>query len=83
MRHMFGVFGKAGRVNSIAFVSKVWASLSLSLSLFPLQAAVDCDVKALYGLNKVEAVGNVRRLTEFNMKLIDALQKIMVDQDRG
>lgn len=56
MRPMFGVFGKAGRVNSIA----------------------------LYGLNKkVEAVGNVRRLTEFNMKLIDALQKIMVDQDRG
>lgn len=33
MRPMFGAFGKAGSSNSIAFVSKAWASLSLSHSL--------------------------------------------------
>ena len=32
MRPMFGAFGKAGSANSIAFVSKAWTSLSLSLS---------------------------------------------------
>ncbi|KAJ0094306.1 hypothetical protein Patl1_16892 [Pistacia atlantica] len=42
-RPMFGAFGKAGSANSIAFVSK---------------AALECGVKASYGLNKrVEAVG--------------------------
>ncbi|XP_058192668.1 urease [Rhododendron vialii] len=67
MRPMFGAFGKAGSANSIAFVSK---------------AALDNGVKALYGLNKrVEAVGNVRRLTKLDMKLNDALPDIKVDPE--
>lgn len=94
MRPMFGAFGKAGSANSIAFVSKAWTlSLFLSLSLQSLtclfifhphdqQAAVDGDVKTLYGLNKkVEAVGNVRRLTKLDMKLNDALPNIKVDPE--
>lgn len=44
--------------------------------------ALDDGVKALYGLNKrVEAVGNVRRLTKLDMKLNDALPDIKVDPE--
>ncbi|XAR64424.1 Urease [Bertholletia excelsa] len=67
MRPMFGAFGKAGSANSIAFVSK---------------AAVDNGIKCLYGLDKrVEAVGNVRKLTKLDMKLNDALPDIKVDPE--
>ncbi|KAL6983864.1 Urease [Sarracenia purpurea var. burkii] len=67
MRPMFGAFGKAGSANSIAFVSK---------------AALDNGIKTLYGLNKrLEAVGNVRRLTKLDMKLNDALPNITVDPE--
>ncbi|XP_028053690.1 urease isoform X3 [Camellia sinensis] len=67
MRPMFGAFGKAGSSNSIAFVSKV---------------AIENEIKALYGLNKrVEAVGNVRKLTKLDMKLNDALPNIKVDPE--
>uniref|UniRef100_A0A2N9FRW1 Urease n=1 Tax=Fagus sylvatica TaxID=28930 RepID=A0A2N9FRW1_FAGSY len=67
MRPMFGAFGKAGSAHSIAFVSK---------------AALDNGIKALYGLNKrVEAVGNVTRLTKLDMKLNDALPNITVDPE--
>ncbi|XP_052204409.1 urease [Diospyros lotus] len=67
MRPMFGAFGKAAGGNSIAFVSK---------------AAVEKGIKAQYGLNKrVEAVGNVRRLTKLDMKLNDALPNIKVDPE--
>lgn len=67
MRPMFGAFGKAGRANSIAFVSK---------------AALDYGVKALYGLDKrVEAVDNVRKLSKLDMKLNDALPEITVDPE--
>ncbi|XP_048232981.1 urease [Ricinus communis] len=66
-RPMFGAFGKAGSANSIAFVSK---------------AAIDNGIKGLYELNKrVEAVGNVRRLTKLDMKLNDALPDISVDPE--
>lgn len=67
MRPMFGAFGKAGSSNSIAFVSKV---------------AKEADIATEYGLKKrVEAVGNVRRLTKLDMKLNDALPKIEVDAE--
>nr|BAV92605.1 urease [Drosera spatulata] len=67
MRPMFGAFGKAGCNNSIAFVSK---------------AAWDDGVKEKYGLQKrVEAVGNVRKLTKDDMKLNNALPKIEVDPE--
>lgn len=67
MRPMFGAFGKAGSANSIAFVSKV---------------AAECGIKTHYGLTKrVEAVGNVRRLTKLDMKLNDALPVITVDPE--
>lgn len=67
MRPMFGAFGKAGSANSISFVSKV---------------ALDSGVKELYGLEKrVEAVGNVRKLTKLDMKLNDALPDITVDPE--
>ncbi|CAL5421177.1 unnamed protein product [Camellia sinensis] len=67
MRPMFGAFGKAGSSNSIAFVSRV---------------AIENEIKALYGLNKrVEAVGNVRKLTKLDMKLNDALPNIKVDPE--
>lgn len=67
MRPMFGAFGKAGSANSIAFVSK---------------AALDDGVKDRYGLKKrVEAVGNVRKLTKLDMKLNDALPNIKVDPE--
>ncbi|XP_059448917.1 urease [Corylus avellana] len=67
MRPMFGAFGKAGSSHSIAFVSK---------------AALDNGVKAAYGLDKrVEAVGNVSRLTKCDMKLNDALPNITVDPE--
>lgn len=67
MRPMFGAFGKAGSAHSIAFVSK---------------AALDDGVKAKYGLSKrVEAVGNVRKLTKSDMKLNDALPNITVDPE--
>ncbi|XP_065874257.1 urease [Euphorbia lathyris] len=66
-RPMFGAFGKAGSANSIAFVSKV---------------AADNGVKAEYRLDKrVEAVGNVRKLTKLDMKLNDALPDIKVDPE--
>ncbi|KAH7670982.1 Urease gamma/gamma-beta subunit protein [Dioscorea alata] len=67
MRPMFGAFGKAASVNSIAFVSKV---------------AKEADVGTRYGLKKrVEAVGDVRGLTKLDMKLNDALPKINVDPE--
>ncbi|KAF7839772.1 urease [Senna tora] len=67
MRPMFGAYGKAGSDNSIAFVSK---------------AALANGVKASYGLSKrVEAVGNVRKLTKLDMKLNDALPNITVDPE--
>lgn len=67
MRPMFGAFGKAGSSHSIAFVSK---------------AALDNGVKAAYRLDKrVEAVGNVTRLTKCDMKLNDALPNITVDPE--
>ena len=72
-------------------------SLSPFLSFFPLfllllvtfflfypykQEALDDGVKAKYGLNKrVEAVGNVRKLTKSDMKLNDALPNITVDPE--
>ncbi|KAK8516726.1 hypothetical protein V6N12_049445 [Hibiscus sabdariffa] len=66
-RPMFGAFGKAASSNSIAFVSK---------------AALDSGIIGSYGLKKrVEAVGNVRRLTKRDMKLNDALPKIDVDPE--
>ncbi|WCJ38712.1 urease [Euphorbia peplus] len=66
-RPMFGAFGKAGSSNSIAFVSKV---------------AEKKGIKAEYGLDKrVEAVGNVRRLTKLDMKLNNALPEIKVDPE--
>lgn len=67
MRPMFGSFGKAGSANSIAFVSK---------------EAVNAGVKAMYGLKKrVEAVGNIRKLTKLDMKWNDALPLIEVDPE--
>ncbi|XP_044489658.1 urease [Mangifera indica] len=66
-RPMFGAFGKAGSENSVAFVSK---------------AALEHGVKASYGLTKrVEAVGNVRKLTKLDMKLNDSLPNITVDPE--
>ncbi|KAJ9169366.1 hypothetical protein P3X46_017569 [Hevea brasiliensis] len=66
-RPMFGAFGKAPSANSVAFVSKI---------------AAYNGIKALYGLSKrVEAVGNVRRLTKLDMKLNDALPNITVDPE--
>ncbi|KAK3014210.1 hypothetical protein RJ639_008955 [Escallonia herrerae] len=48
----------------------------------PEPAAVACDIKSQYGLNKrVEAVGNVRKLTKLDMKLNDALPNIEVDPE--
>ncbi|KAK7842184.1 urease [Quercus suber] len=45
-------------------------------------AALDDGVKAKYGLSKrVEAVGNVRKLTKSDMKLNDALPNITVDPE--
>jgi urease len=53
-----------------------------SLLLCHKQAALDCGVKALYGLNKrVKAVDNVRKLTKLDMKLNDALPEITVDPE--
>ncbi|ONK77711.1 uncharacterized protein A4U43_C02F9730, partial [Asparagus officinalis] len=67
MRPMFGAFGRAGSSSSIAFVSK---------------AAKDASIDNEYGLKKrVEAVGNVRRLSKLDMKLNDALPKIDVDPE--
>lgn len=67
MRPMFGAFGKAGSVNSIAFVSKI---------------ALDSGIKDKYELKKrVEAVGNVRNLTKLDMKNNDALPDIQVDPE--
>lgn len=96
MRPMFGAFGKAGSANSISFVSKVWFSLPsyppplfsftahailATCNLHP-QVALDSGVKELYGLDKrVEAVGNVRKLTKLDMKLNDALPDITVDPE--
>ncbi|KAL2332684.1 hypothetical protein Fmac_013897 [Flemingia macrophylla] len=48
----------------------------------PEPEALNKGVKASYGLNKrVEAVGNVRKLTKLDMKLNDALPKITVDPE--
>ncbi|RVW35412.1 Urease [Vitis vinifera] len=44
--------------------------------------AAECGIKTHYGLTKrVEAVGNVRRLTKLDMKLNDALPVITVDPE--
>lgn len=46
------------------------------------QAAVNAGVKAMYGLKKrVEAVGNVRKLTKLDMMWNDALPHIEVDPE--
>lgn len=46
------------------------------------QAAMDCNIKTFYGLNKkVKSVKNVRNLTKLDMKLNDALPKIEVDPE--
>lgn len=67
MRPMFGAFGKAASFNSIAFVS---------------QAAKDAGIAKKYRLKKrVEAVGNVRKLTKLDMKFNDALPVIDVDPE--
>ncbi|CAM8971457.1 unnamed protein product [Rhodiola kirilowii] len=67
MRPMFGAFGKAGSVNSIAFVSKI---------------ALQSGIKDKYELKKrVEAVGNVRNLTKLDMKHNDTLPDIKVDPE--
>ncbi|KAB1207797.1 Urease [Morella rubra] len=48
----------------------------------PEPAALDNGVKVAYGLSKrVEAVGNVRRLSKSDMKLNDALPNITVDPE--
>ncbi|GJU57049.1 urease [Tanacetum coccineum] len=76
MRPMFGAFGKAGSANSIAFVSKK------SDLTNDRQAAMDCNIKTFYGLNKkVASVKNVRKLTKLDMKLNDALPNIEVDPE--
>ncbi|GKD73156.1 urease isoform X1 [Tanacetum coccineum] len=76
MRPMFGAFGKAGSANSIAFVSK-----KIDL-IYDRQAAMDCNIKTFYGLNKkVAIVKNVRKLTKLDMKLNDALPNIEVDPE--
>ncbi|XP_051121971.1 urease isoform X2 [Andrographis paniculata] len=67
MRPMFGGFGKAGSANSIAFVSKV---------------ALDLGIKEQYRLNKrVEAVGNVRKLSKLDMEFNDTLPAMKVDPE--
>ncbi|GKA31372.1 urease isoform X1, partial [Tanacetum coccineum] len=76
MRPMFGAFGKAGSANSIAFVSKKFDLTN------DRQAAMDCNIKTFYGLNKkVTSVKNVRKLTKLDMKLNDALPNIEVDPE--
>lgn len=46
------------------------------------QAAMDCNIKTFYGLNKkVKSVKNVRKLTKLDMKLNDALPNITVDPE--
>ncbi|GKE72542.1 urease isoform X1, partial [Tanacetum coccineum] len=46
------------------------------------QAAMDCNIKTFYGLNKkVTSVKNVRKLTKLDMKLNDALPNIEVDPE--
>lgn len=53
------------------------------LFLSQLQAALDQRVNVLYGLNKrVEAVGNIRKLTKLDMKLNDSLPEITVDPEK-
>ncbi|GJR62074.1 RNA-directed DNA polymerase, eukaryota, partial [Tanacetum coccineum] len=45
-------------------------------------AAMDCNIKTFYGLNKkVTSVKNVRKLTKLDMKLNDALPNIEVDPE--
>ncbi|GKC04752.1 urease isoform X1 [Tanacetum coccineum] len=45
-----------------------------------IPAAMDCNIKTIYGLNKkVTSVKNVRKLTKLDMKLNDALPNIEVD----
>ncbi|GJU15216.1 urease isoform X2 [Tanacetum coccineum] len=66
MRPMFGAFGKAGSANSIAFVRK---------------AAMDCNIKTFYGLNKKVTSVNTSKVTKLDMKLNDALPQIEVDPE--
>ncbi|KAE8911951.1 Urease [Phytophthora fragariae] len=67
MRPMFGAFGAAVGMGSIAFVSK---------------SCVDKKVAASYGLKKrIEAVRHCRGVTKKDMKLNDALPKIKVDPE--
>ncbi|KAK9117493.1 hypothetical protein Sjap_016440 [Stephania japonica] len=67
MKPMFGAFGKAGSTISFAFVSK---------------AARDAGIKTRYGLCKrVKGVSNARCLLKANMKLNDALPKILIDPE--
>lgn len=50
--------------------------------LILLQAAKEAGIANDYGLKKrVEAVGNVRRLTKLDMKLNDSLPEIDVDPE--
>ncbi|KAJ9563947.1 hypothetical protein OSB04_009107 [Centaurea solstitialis] len=51
-------------------------------TMYAQQAAMDCDIKTLYGLHKkVKSVSNVRKLTKLDMKLNDALPDIKVDPE--
>ncbi|GKD40720.1 amidohydrolase 1 [Tanacetum coccineum] len=46
------------------------------------QAAIDCNIKTFYGLNKkVTSVKNIRKLTKLDTKLNDALPNIEVDPE--
>ena len=67
MRPMFGAFGRATGVTSVAFVS---------------QAALSSRTVERYGLSKrVEAVRGCRGLGKRDMKLNDALPRISVDPE--
>lgn len=67
MRPMFGSFGGATAATSLTFVS---------------QAALDADIPAQIGLNKmVAAVSNTRKIGKTDMKLNDALLNIEVNPE--
>lgn len=57
-------------------------ALFWSFTLSHTQEAVNIGIKAMYGLEKrVEAVGNVRKLTKLDMRWNDALPLIEVDPE--
>lgn len=66
---------------SLSFSLNLWMTFK-QLSICHKQAALEHGVKASYGLTKrVEAVGNVRKLTKLDMKLNDSLPNITVDPE--